>query len=475
MSARPRWPAVLLLLAAGAWPPATRASGEAGVSRRLLGRLRARAPPLPPRVASWLEAAAVVAPTGEHAALDEPAPQLALRFEGVAAPAAVMPEPKPEPELCVLEYPRRGRRPLLAVGASVDTFCEFVAFRHGRSAHSHASRVRNTSAALDSVLHARLTRAWDGGRLLVGFDAPAGPVRPRSGGPCAKFARELETHARRAARVRADRGAVRAARQCMRAHGAPRAREGAPADGAEAEAHVRALLAWFGDRFAYYRVGCTHADCATPGRGSTRPAHVVNLGSVAPRWRERWAARASHVELHLCARAAVAADGGSAAAGGGGCGRVSRFVRMNSFRHIAAARRGRCGEYSYAWLCVLRAAGYQARWVADWRDHVWCEVQLPGSARWVHTDPCERAFDQPRMYADGWGKRHSYVVAFGESECVDVTASYAKDAATWRAERELSDEAVAGLIAQLNARLRAERARRRPLRRLTALAARAYL
>jgi len=124
---------------------------------------------------------------------------------------------------------------------------------------------------------------------------------------------------------------------------------------------------------------------------------------------------------------------------------------MNRFSHIAAARRGRCGEYSIAWLCFLRAAGYRTRRVVDWRDHVWVEVMLAGSGRWVHTDPCECAFDQPRLYADGWGKRHDFVLAFSEmGEAVDVTPAYAIDAQTWRAERELTDEVVAEVIASVN-------------------------
>lgn len=434
---------------------------EAGASRR------ARLPKLMQRVAGRLTATRATAPV-------EVDVRPALGAPPTAPPAgAAGPHPTSAPgnELHILEYARPGRRPLLAVGASVSTFCEFVAFKHGRSGASFEPRVREASVPLDAQTRARLKRAWDGQRLLVGLDARPGILRPSCESPAANFERELEAHAlNAAARVRADRGAVRAARRYMLAHGAPRAHASAPADAAEAAAHVRALLNWFGDRFHYYHVGCMHADCETPGRGSAKPEHVTCLGSVAPRRHERWLTRASRTELHLCARepAPEPADGSAAEAAQAaaapppaavGCGRVSRFVRMNSFQQIADARRGRCGEYSYAWLCFLRAAGYRARWVADWRDHVWCEVQLPGSSRWLHTDPCERAFDQPRLYADGWGKRHDYVVAFAEGGCVDVTAHYAKDAATWRAERELDDQAVAAIFAKVNARLSGAAAR----------------
>ena len=48
---------------------------------------------------------------------------------------------------------------------------------------------------------------------------------------------------------------------------------------------------------------------------------------------------------------------------------------------------------------------------------------------WVHIDPCEAAYNDKKMYV-GWGKKHTYVVAFegcGGEEIVfeDVTEQYA--------------------------------------------------
>ena len=43
----------------------------------------------------------------------------------------------------------------------------------------------------------------------------------------------------------------------------------------------------------------------------------------------------------------------------------------------------------------------------------------------MHADPCEAALDAPLMYEAGWGKRLSYVFAFGAHEAVDVARRYA--------------------------------------------------
>ena len=59
--------------------------------------------------------------------------------------------------------------------------------------------------------------------------------------------------------------------------------------------------------------------------------------------------------------------------------------------------------------------------------------------RWVPLDPCEAAVDEPRIYAD-WGKEHTYILALGNGEIVDVTAHYAADWNATLARRELSEQ-----------------------------------
>jgi hypothetical protein len=120
------------------------------------------------------------------------------------------------------------------------------------------------------------------------------------------------------------------------------------------------------------------------------------LGYVYPN-EEELEGKASRTELYLCKE----------------CNSLTRFPRYNSASWIIQHGRGRCGEYSMLLYRMLRTMGYEARWVVDWSDHVFCEVRLRGNSdnKWVHLDPCEAAVNKPLLYQE-WGKEQTYIIAF---------------------------------------------------------------
>jgi hypothetical protein len=174
------------------------------------------------------------------------------------------------------------------------------------------------------------------------------------------------------------------------------------------------MLHWFRVDYPYYHqrcLACGHADTTRLGTLRSAP-HEEKFAS-------------GRTEVMHCPQ----------------CLAYSRFPRFNQLRKVLLEQRGRCGEYSMVLYHLMRALGYSTRWVVDWTDHVWVEVLVEGE--WVHIDPCEAAYNDKRMYV-GWGKKHTYVVAFraeGEAdiEFEDVTAAYADNMTQVRKRRDLSD------------------------------------
>lgn len=55
-------------------------------------------------------------------------------------------------------------------------------------------------------------------------------------------------------------------------------------------------------------------------------------------------------------------------------------------------------------------------------------------------DSCENAFDTPKLYEKGWGKKLNYVLSFSNVEVVDTTPRYILNRALNRMRRDLVPE-----------------------------------
>jgi hypothetical protein len=215
------------------------------------------------------------------------------------------------------------------------------------------------------------------------------------------------------------------------------------------------LVRWFKADFFQWTNTLPCGRCAgrdTEAVGGTQPTAVERAGGGA-----------SVVELHRCR----------------GCGFMTRFPRYNNPALLLDWRKGRCGEWANCFTLCALAAGFEARHVSDWTDHVWTEVWLPDAGpgagdraggraegggalqllassgtgtgsgtssgassggggsvgtrvagwprgRWLHVDACEAAVDAPLLYEAGWGKQLSLIVAVGRDEVAHVSQRYTK-------------------------------------------------
>jgi peptide-N4-(N-acetyl-beta-glucosaminyl)asparagine amidase len=171
---------------------------------------------------------------------------------------------------------------------------------------------------------------------------------------------------------------------------------------------VKQLLRWFKHEFFTW----TNAPKCAACNGNPATTKLVKV--EGPKFPHEVQGEANAVEVYSCSSC------GSPA--------TTRFPRYNNPITLLSTRTGRCGEWANCFTLCAVACGLQARYVLDATDHVWTEVFSLALNRWVHCDSCEEAFDTPLVYEAGWGKRLTYVLAFGpgSGQCTDVTRRYSR-------------------------------------------------
>ena len=265
---------------------------------------------------------------------------------------------------------------------------------------------RDASASAVSSQREDFARRLDGGvRTVLAYEDAEARAAALAVIPVQRLRREADALvARAAARAAEETGAEETDDGSARRVGSSDASE-AIGRVSERDALLLRALSWFKREFFTW---CDAPACGTCG--CTDAPTPLGAGVPTPDEAKHGASR---VETYACASPR--------------CGAAIRFPRYNDAVHLLETRAGRCGEWANCFTLCCRALGFEARWVLDWTDHVWTEVYSDAQRRWLHCDPCEEACDQPKLYERGWGKRLSFVVAFGKDDVVDVTKRYVLD------------------------------------------------
>ncbi|VDO89295.1 unnamed protein product [Heligmosomoides polygyrus] len=195
---------------------------------------------------------------------------------------------------------------------------------------------------------------------------------------------------------------------------------------------AKGLLNWFKTDFFSW---CDSPVCEACGNQTPKGSGLN--GTPTPEEKESGADR---VEVYLCS-----------------CGQEVRFPRYNDPAKLLETRKGRCGEWANCFALMATAMDFDVRFVYDVTDHVWVELWIPEFDNWVHCDPCENVIDKPLLYEKGWGKKLSYVIAFGADHVYDVTWRYSLDhKKTLRRRTKVREPVLSNFLSKLNARLGAD-------------------